>query len=202
MPGSAGKDSRRPDLSRSPRRRRGDLPALVLVSLLAGCSIDYKGAAAETQTTEGIPDTTAVRVLHRVHKDGHLSLEMAASRAVSFNAKNETILSDARFTAYDDQGAPSTEGQARTVVFHTDTENAEITGGVRVHSTSEKGDVTAESLYWEDKTRKLTAPPAETVSLRKDDGSSLRGTGFAGDFLRREITFSGPVRGSYVYQEK
>lgn len=202
MPGSAGKDGGGSQLSRCARPPLAFPAALALIALLAGCSIDYKGAVSETQTTEGIPDTVAVNVVHRVWKDGHLSVQLAASRAESYNSKNQTILSDARFTTYDDKGESSTEGDARTVVFHSDTENAEISGGVHVHSTSEKGDVTADTLSWEDKTHKLTAPPEETVTLRKDDGTVLRGTGFAGDFLKRELTFSGPVQGSYVYEQK
>ncbi len=202
MPGSAGKDRGGPGLSRRARRLAGTLAALALTALLDGCSIDYKGSVNEQQTTEGIPDTVAVNVLHRVFKDGHLSVQLQASRAESYNSKNETILSNTRFTTFDDKGAVSTEGDAKTVVFHTDTENAEISGGVHVHSDTEKGDVTADSLYWENKTRKLTAPPAEAVTLRKDDGSALRGTGFAGDFTRRQLSFSGPVQGTYVWQPK
>jgi LPS export ABC transporter protein LptC len=202
MPGSAGKDGGKSLTPLFPRGARKALTAICLAALLAGCSIDYGEAGAEEKTAEGVPDTVAVDILHRVHKDGRLSLELSASRAVSYNDKNETVLSDARFAAYDDKGQKSTDGQARTVVFHTDTENAEISGGVHVHSTSEKGDVSADSLYWENKTKKLTAPVAERVTLRKDDGSALNGSGFSGDFSRRQLTFSGPVQGSYVWQEK
>jgi LPS export ABC transporter protein LptC len=201
MPGSTGKNRGGPDLSRR-GRHRGLAPTLALIALLAGCSVDNRGPTSETESRGGIPDTVAVNVVHRVFKDGHLSLEMQAARAESYNSRNETILSDARFTTFDDEGATSTEGRARKVVYHTDTENAEISGGVQVHSTSESGEVSADSLSWENKTRRLTAPPGETVVLRKDDGSALRGSGFSGDFTRRQITFSGPVQGSYVWQEK
>jgi LPS export ABC transporter protein LptC len=203
MPGSAGKDRGRQGLTRRtlPRTRRA-LAVIALAGLLAGCSIDYTSATAEDQEQQGVPDTIAIDILHRVHKDGHLSLELQASRAVSYDANKETVLSDARFAAYDEAGAKSTDGRAQTVVFHSDTENADISGGVRVHSASEKGEVSADSLYWENKTKKLRAPAAEQVIIRKDDGSSLSGTGFSGDFSRRELFFTGPVKGSYVWQEK
>jgi LPS export ABC transporter protein LptC len=175
------------------------LPVLVV---LASCSIDYKGASTEEQAPAGIPDTVAVGILHRVHKDGRLSLEMSAARAESWNAKSQTILTDAHFVEYDEKGAKATEGNARTVVYHTDTENAEISGAVHVHSAMEKGDVQAESLSWENKTRRLVAPPAEEVTIHNEDGSILTGTGFAGDFMRRQVTFSGPVKGTYVWENK
>jgi LPS export ABC transporter protein LptC len=203
MPGSTGKDRGRQGLNGFvPPSGRRALAALGLAAILAGCSIDYGQAAVEEKTAEGVPDTVAVDVLHRVHKDGRLSLELSASRAVSYNDKNETILTDARFAAYDEKGAKSTDGQARTVVFHSDTENAEISGGVHVHSASEEGEVSAGSLYWENKTKRLTAPIAEQVTIRKDDGSSLIGSGFSGDFSRRRLVFTGPVQGSYVWQAK
>ena len=202
MPGRAGKDCGGAGLARFAPALSRIAPALAVIALTAGCSIDYGNAGTETTDTGGIPDTVAVNVQHRVWKDGHLTLQMQAARAESYNSRNQTILTDARFTTFDDKGKTSTDGSASTVVYHTDTENAEITGGVHVHSTTEEGDVTAESLTWENKTHRLTAPPQETVTLQKDDGTALRGTGFAGDFLRREITFSGPVHGTYVYTPK
>ena len=178
------------------------LPVLSLVAVLAGCSIDYKGASEEDQTPEGIPDTVAIGLLHRIHKDGRLTLQLEAARAETYNSKNTTILTNAHFVEFDEKGGTATEGQARTVVFHSDTENAEITGAVRVHSAAEKGDVRADTLRWENKTKRLTAPPTDLVRIRKDDGSSLIGSGFAGDFQSRKITFTGSVQGTYVWEEK
>jgi LPS export ABC transporter protein LptC len=178
------------------------LRALPLAFLLTGCSIDYQGATVEEQSPAGIPDTVAVGLLHRVHKDGRLSLELEAARAETWNAKNQTILTDAHFVEFDDKGGKATEGEARTVIFHSDTENAEITGAVHVHSAAEKGDVRADTLNWENKARRLIAPAAELVTIRKEDGSSLTGTGFTGDFKKRQVTFAGPVQGTYVWEEK
>ena len=201
MPGSAGKNRDRTDV----RRRHPPAPIIPwvpLIVLLAGCSIDYQGASTEEQTPSGIPDTVAVGLLHRVHKDGRLTLELEAARAESWNAKNQTILTNAHFVEFDQNGGKATEGEARTVIYHSDTENAEITGAVHVRSAAEEGDVRAERLSWENKTRRLTAPPADRVTIRKKDGSSLTGTGFTGDFMRRKLSFAGPVQGTYVWKEK
>ena len=199
MPGSAGKDRLRPRVN---RRLRAAILFPALAAVLAGCSIDYRGASVEEQAPEGIPDTVATGLLHRIHKDGRLSLELDAARAETYNSKNETVLTDAHFVEFDEKGGTATEGRARTVVFHSDTENAEITGAVRVHSAAEKGDVRADTLRWENKTKRLTAPPGEQVHIRKDDGSSLVGSGFTGDFRSRTVTFTGAVQGTYVWEEK
>jgi LPS export ABC transporter protein LptC len=175
---------------------------LAAIALIAGCSLDYEEITAEDNASAGIPDTIAVNVVHRVHKGGRLSLQLEAARAETYNAKNQTILSDAKFVEYDDAGGAATEGRARRVVYHSDTDNAEISGGVHVHSASEKGDVTAESLSWENKTKRLTAPVDEEVVIHKDDGTLVSGKGFQGDFRRRELVFTGPVQGVYVSTEE
>jgi len=177
-------------------------PAVLLAAALGACSIDYEGASVDEQSPTGIPDTVATGLLHRIHKDGRLSLQLEAVRAETYNSRNTTILTDAHFVEYDETGGAATEGRAGKVVFHSDTENAEISGAVRVHSATEKADVRADTLLWENKTKKLTAPPHEQVRVRKDDGSSLVGSGFTGDFLNREVTFTGAVQGTYVWEEK
>ncbi|HVP19443.1 MAG TPA: LPS export ABC transporter periplasmic protein LptC [Spirochaetia bacterium] len=168
----------------------------------AGCSMDYRVTQAEEKTAEGVPDTVATGIVHKIYKNGHLSLVLEASRAETFNSQKKTVLSNARFEELDDKGAMATEGRAGTIVYHTDTENAEISGSVSVHSASEKAVVSARSLAWANKEKKLSAPPAETVVVKKDDGSFIQGTGFVGDFRIREITFSGRVEGNYVWKEK
>jgi LPS export ABC transporter protein LptC len=200
MPEITGKDSGRPGV----RRRSAAVPvaAVAAALLLAGCSLDYQEAEREEQAAQGIPDTVALGLVHKIHKNGRLSLALEAARAETYNGTNTTILTDAHFIEYDDAGGKATEGQARKVVFHTDTENAEISGAVRVHSASEKGDVSAESLSWMNKEKRLSAPRDERVTIRKDDGTFISGRGFEGDFRARQVTFSGPVQGTYVWKEK
>ena len=202
MPGSSGKDSSRPGLTRGRLRRCAVAAAACAAVLLCGCSLNYEEAAAEEQAAAGIPDTVAHGVVHRVNKLGKLSLQMEASLAETFNSTNTTVLTNAHFVEYDSNGNNATEGSARKVIYHSDTENAEISGSVKVHSALEKGSVSAESLSWVNKEKRLAAPPDERVYLKKDDGSFISGTGFVGDFRTRQVTFSGPVKGSYVWEEK
>jgi LPS export ABC transporter protein LptC len=195
MPGSAGHDGGR---TRIVRGRLLGAAAALAAALTVSCSVSGADTDAAPQSPAAIPDTVALGVIHRVNRDGHLSLELRASRAESYNATKTTILSDAHFSEFDDTGAALTAGTAGTVVYHSDNDDAEISGGVRVRSESEKGVVTARSLTWQNKERRLTAPVQEEVTLVKDDGSLLSGTGFSGDFRSREITFTGPAHGTYV----
>jgi len=207
--GCPGVTGRRAPGSRQPRRKAKPRSGAALVCavfaaclLSAACSLDYQAAVAEEQAAEGIPDTVATDLVHRIHRDGRLSLQLEAARAETFNSRNETILKNAHFIEFDSSGGKATEGTAGRVLYHTDTENAEISGAVRVHSAAEKGNVSAETLAWKNKEKILSAPPDEQVLIRKDDGSVISGRGFQGDFRTRQVSFSGPVRGTYVWEEK
>jgi LPS export ABC transporter protein LptC len=181
------------------------LAALILAALLSfalGCSLDYGAVTAAEKIAETIPDTVAIEVTHKVHQNGRLALSFEAGRAETYGALKKMVLSDVRFVEYGADRAPSTSGEARHVVYHTDTENAEISGSVRVRSEAEKAGIATESLAWENKRKKLTALPLAKVVITKDDGSSITGRGFTGDFKTREVTFNGPVEGMYVWTEE
>lgn len=181
------------------------LAALLLAGLLLfalGCSLDYGAVTAEDKVAETIPDTVAIEVTHKVHEEGRLALSFEAGRAETYGALKKMVLSDVRFVEYGADTTPSTSGEARHVVYHTDTENAEISGSVRVRSEAEKAGIATESLAWENKRKMLTALPLAKVVITKDDGSSITGRGFTGDFRTRDVSFSGPVEGTYVWTEE
>jgi LPS export ABC transporter protein LptC len=167
--------------------------------LLSGCSLDYGAVQGEEEAPGTIPDTVAVEVTHKVHEGGRLVLELNAGRTETWGAQKKMVLEEVRFVQYGDDSAPATSGEARRVVYHTDTENAEISGSVRVHSASEKAGIDAPALAWENKPKRLTAPSDAVVHITRDDGSSITGRGFAGDFRTRQVSFSGPVEGTYVW---
>ncbi len=183
--------------------RHGPRAAILFLAVLAaaGCSLNYEAAEIPETETANIPDTVAVGLTHRIVKDSRLAFEMDAARAETFNSRKQTILTGARFVEFDDKGGHATEGKADSVVYHTDTENAEISGSVSVHSSSEKGGISTQALAWENKTKTLTAASGELVVVRKDDGSYISGRGFVGDFKSKVVRFTGPVEGKYVYEE-
>lgn len=176
---------------------------MVLIALCAaGCSLDYSSAQVEVEADQSIPDTISVGMVYRMVKNSRPVIELKADRAETYNARKETILTAARFTEFDQEGGVATDGRAQSVVYYTETENAEISGSVYVHSAAEEGSISTESLSWENKTRILTADPDALVVVKKDDGSYISGRGFVGDFRVKEVRFSGPVEGKYVYDKE
>jgi LPS export ABC transporter protein LptC len=173
--------------------------AALSVSVLASCSLDYESARLEEGMPERLPDTVATGLVHRVVKDSRTALKVTAARAETWNAQRRTVLDDTAFVEYDRDGTPAIEGTAGKVVFHTDTEDAEISGHVRVHSAIDEAGIETEALTWKNQPRLLAAPAHDRVVITQDDGSRLEGTGFVGDFRRREFAFTGPVQGTYVW---
>ncbi len=173
--------------------------ASLAAAALASCSLDYDSTLLDEQAAATLPDTVATDLVHRVVKNSRTALEVTADRAETWDTERRTVIDGASFVEYDRDGVPAVEGSAGRVVFHSDTEDAEISGRVRVHSAVEEADIETESLTWQSKTRLLAAPADHTVVITRDDGSRLEGSGFTGDFRRREFVFSGPVSGTYVW---
>jgi len=176
--------------------------AALSASVLASCSLDYEGASLEEGMPERLPDTVATGLVHRVVKNSRTLLELTADRAETWDAQHRTVIDGASFVEYDQAGTMAVEGSAGRVVFHTDTEDAEISGRVRVYSAREEAGIETEALAWKSEPRLLTAPVHDRVVITSDDGSRLEGTGFVGDLRRREFVFSGPVRGTYVWTDE
>ena len=175
---------------------------LSLACTAAACSLDYQATELEAGDTSSIPDTIATNITYRVVKNSRLSLQLEADQSKTYNTKKETLLDGAHFVEYDQKGDAVTDGKADSIVFHTESRDAEISGSVSVYSASQKGSISTEYLQWQDAGKILTADPNARVVVKKDDGSYITGRGFVGDFRIKEVTFSGPVEGTYVYEEK
>jgi len=177
--------------------------AMVLAALAAaGCSLDYREAQAEETIAEGIPDTVLYEVRHRVVKDSRLAVAFEAQKVENYTKKKLTLLESIQFREYGNEEDILTEGRAGSVIYHTDTENAELSGSVSVQSHTEKATVTTGALSWVKDKRLLIGKPEETVTLEKEDGSYVSGRGFQGDFKIKAVHFSGPVMGTYVYKDE
>ena len=189
----------------SPTQRGGKaLAAAVAFSTiaLAGCSLDYRETQAEETIAENIPDTILYGVTHRVVKESRLAVSFEAEKVENYTKRKQTLLESVRFMEYGDKGDLLTEGRAGSVVYHTDSENAEMSGAVSVRSYKEKATVTTGSLSWVKDKRLLTGNPDETVTLEKEDGTYVSGRGFQGDFQTKVVHFSGPVMGTYVTKDE
>jgi LPS export ABC transporter protein LptC len=168
---------------------------------LAGCSFNYEPATVAESFGEAIPDTILENFSQTVVRDGRPELVLQAGEAKTYSASNRVVLSRARFQEYDSTGKLSIEGEAARVVFHSDTENAEFSGGIDLYSAQDKARLKATALDWDREHRSVRGAPQDAVHVEKDDGSRIEGRGFEADFRTRTIRFGAGVSGTVVTAE-
>jgi LPS export ABC transporter protein LptC len=105
---------------------------------LAGCSLDYREGQEGEELGDKVPDLVFKKFVHTAVNGEKLVFQLEAEQARLFNKSKTTILTNVRFVEFDDAGAVSLEGRARNAVFHTDTENADLSGGVSGYSVANK----------------------------------------------------------------
>jgi LPS export ABC transporter protein LptC len=139
---------------------------------------------------------------HTVVSEGRVWVQLSAQRAEGYDQSRKIVLSAIHFQEFDRQGRLATEASADRAVYHTDSEDAEVTGNILIRAPEEKASLTASSLSWVREGRKLSSGAGQSVRLAKEDGSYLEGRGFQADFSRRRLEFSQGARGGYVEEEK
>jgi LPS export ABC transporter protein LptC len=148
-----------------------------------------------------VPNSILVDFTHTIMADGHVWVVLEARRAETYDKRQEIVLYGVRFREFDAAGELVSEAVADQAVYHTDTEDASAAGSIRIYSPEEKASLSADSLTWIHRGKRLQAGPAAPVLLEKEDGSFVEGSGFRADFRRRQLEFDGPVRGSYTWED-
>jgi LPS export ABC transporter protein LptC len=184
---------------RAPGGRGAYLLAIAALCISA-CSLDYEDAMVQETMAESVPDVVLRNVEHNVVREGKVTAHLEATQATQYEKRNETLLENVYFRESSDEGELLTEMWADKATWHSDTEDAEASGDIYVHSFKEEAEVYAQSLRWKKADRTLVAGETEQVVLRRDDGSELRGTGFSADFRSNEIRLKA-AHGVYIYDE-
>jgi len=184
--------------------RHPDLRAAALVVAFAlggGCSLNYEEARVAERIALEIPDTVMIGFTHTVVAEGSVWVRLSAQRAEGYDQSKKIVLSGVRFQEFDRQGRLATEASADRAVYHSDSENAEVTGNILIRAPEEKASLTAASLIWIKEGRRLSSGAGQSVRLAKEDGSFLEGRGFQADFSRRRLEFAEGASGGYVEGE-
>lgn len=181
-------------------RTKGVIIALIIM-LISVCSLEYQEAMVADNIEETVPDTIVIDFRHVVVQQGRIIATLEAQRAETYGKKHETILTGVRFYEHDGTGEIVTEGRADRAVFHSNSENAEMSGNILFQSESEGIRIIAENLRWLKDEKKLASAPGQFVRLEKEDGSFVEGKGFSADFKTKSIRFLSEVKGLYVQED-
>ena len=169
---------------------------------LSACSLDYGPAQIAQKLSENTPDLVLYDFQNTSVRHGHKLFRISASYSESFDQKQQQSLTNVKFVEFDEKGNVITTGTADHALLHTDSNNVELSGHITFYSEQEKATVACGYLSWNDKERTLTSLPDDTVTIKKDSGTVLSGTGFSADVARRDVEFSGPVSGTVVAQDE
>ena len=186
---------------------RSRLPTLLAVALAVAlasggaCSLNYEQARVTEQMAPEIPDTVMIGFTHTVVSEGRVWVRLSAQRAEGYDQSKKIVLAGVRFQEFDRQGRLATEAAADRAVYHSDSEDAEVTGNILIRAPEEKASLSASSLTWVREGRRLSSGAGQLVRLAKEDGSYLEGRGFQADFSRRRLEFTQGASGGYVEGE-
>jgi LPS export ABC transporter protein LptC len=181
-------------------RLAGTFPILVIAALVAvSCSFDYGDVGAKSE--KELPTAVFTAFVHRVVDKGQLLLEMKSDYAESYTKSHRTELEGVTFTQYDSAGKVTATGRANSATVYTDTEDAEFRGDVKLQSTGEDSILEAENLAWNSDQKRLTSGLERIVSIKRGDGSRVRGAGFEADLRRRSFSFQEGTEGVFVTKD-
>ena len=175
--------------------------AAALLAALAACSLDYDQARLATEISPDTPDTILHDVIHTVVRDGRPRFVVRAERSESYRERRRQYLYHVEFLELDAEGETATYGVADSGEYKTDTEDIDLTGGLRFYSAVEDAWLTAERLSWKNDTRTLTSLPDETVILERGDGTEIRGRGFVAEMARSMLRFEDGVSGTLIEED-
>ena len=172
-------------------------------ALAAGCSFDYGQSSVKDQISEEIPNSILLNFEHTVVQDGKPSFRLNAERAEFYDGKKETRLKNVSFAEYDPKtGAAISTGRSTQAIFYDDSEDAELSGDIVVYSKRSEAGLSGGYLYWDNAKKTLEGRRDRLITITRDDGTEIRGEGFAADARRRSMSFSGRAAGTIVSEDK
>jgi LPS export ABC transporter protein LptC len=164
--------------------------------------MDYEEASVAEDLSEDIPNTVLFDVTHTIVIDGQPKYRVFAQRAETYEKKKQTILREVLFREMNQKGEVITEGLADSIVYYTDSEDAQMRGNIEFYSATEETQIEANSLTWENEPKVLKGDSEETVYLEKKNGSKVRGKGFQAELKKKSLRFTGEVEGVFVEEEE
>jgi LPS export ABC transporter protein LptC len=188
-------------LERASRRCR-ILLLLTATAVALGCSLDYDAGRIAEERPEEIPETILFQSSYTVERTNDRVLKFTAEQAESYPEQNKQLLFGLTFTERDGNGEVLSSGTADSATYFTDTDNVELSGGIRFRAETESAEVQAEYLYWNDEEDRLTSREDERVTVIRDSGSRITGLGFEADTRLKEVSFTGDVSGTLVTDDE
>lgn len=161
---------------------------LLFATTALSCSFDYRD---EALTGEDAPEMVLREARASRYEKAVQSVVFTARTLEIYDADRIWAAETVRFTEYDDGGdrTVALEGSAQLLLINEKESVYSLGGGTEFFIRDDGLRVVASDLQWQTKLHRLYGPENGTVELIRDDGSSVRGTGFFADTLSRSYLF-------------
>lgn len=170
------------------RRMSVVIGILLCMMTMLSCSFDYRD---ESLTGEAAPEMVLREARASRYEKAVQSVVFTAAILEIYDADRIWAAETVRFTEYGDGtgGTVELEGSARLLLINEQDSVYSLGGGTEFFIREDGLRVIASDLQWQTKLHRLYGPDDGTVELIRDDGSSVRGTGFYADTLSRSYLF-------------
>lgn len=168
---------------------------VLFVVSLASCTFDYSTADA---SGDSVPQMVLTDAKAQRYENSRLAVEVNAKVLELYDADKVWAGKDVSFTQYKNTGSGEVEAQGFAgLLLVDDGEESYFLGSSVSFRVMEDGiTLEAPDLRWQKKTHSLSGPADGAITLAKDDGSSIIGTGFFADTLSRRYVIDRAVSGA------
>ena len=170
----------------------------LMLFVFFGCSLNYEDSFMAEEISEDIPDAVITDFTHVAVRSGHEAFRILAGKGENFDKRKESRFYEVNFRELDAEGVIVTLGECDEALLYSDSDNIELWGNLSFYSAEEEATILAEYLFWNDQEGFLTGDPDSWVVIRKDSGSSLKGTGFTAYLKENRVVLEQSVSGTWV----
>lgn len=179
--------------------------AALLALGLGGCSLNYGND--KPVPSDQVPLMVFTDLKQTSVRDNLVQYTVESGYSEVYDTRKEMRLKDFRFQEYDSTGTAVSTGQASAAVINTATNDAVLTGILRARSAEQGVGLEIDggaggALTWTNEGRLLKTGPEATVTLTKEDGSTIRARGLVLDLAANQLELEEGVQGTWTPETK
>lgn len=167
---------------------------------LASCALDY-GDGALTPADQ-VPQMVFTDLKQTGMKDAKPVYVVESASSEVFPSQKQLRLKNFRFQEFDAAGQVASTGESDAAVLNTSTNDATLTGRLKVHSSDRGVGLEIQggpsgALTWANDDRILRTGLGASVTMTKDDGSQVEARGLILDLNSNTLELTDGVQGRW-----
>jgi len=175
------------------------LKAACVLIFFASCTFDYGDTGGAENT---LPDLVMQNVEYVRVRSADPVARIRAERVERYEVQGLMRLDNFTFEQYGDSGeSVNVTGSAGFASVEIESGDFIMDNGVWLEVESEDIMIETFQINWNDKERAMSSGAEDIVNIFQENGTAITGTGLRANARSRTWEFSGPVSGTYIYEE-